>query len=118
MRQGPASKEPTVFQDNTSIPPDEVFAGIDWGGSFYQVCLIDGRGRVLLQQRVHHDVTGFTELYRLLTNHGRRLRVAIERAEGLLVEHLHTLPTVTLCCISPKSSARARCATNLPTGGR
>jgi transposase len=87
----------------------EVFAGIDWGGAFHQICLLDQHGQVLHQQRVHHDVAGFAELDRLLTDHltGRRLRVAIERAEGLLVEHLHTLK-VEIFCVSPKISARAR----------
>ena len=36
------------------------------------------------------------------------MSVAIERAEGLLVEFLHTLPAVRLYCVSPKISARAR----------
>ncbi len=35
----------------------EVFAGIDWGGSFHQICLIDEHGQVLRQQRVQHDVS-------------------------------------------------------------
>jgi hypothetical protein len=39
---------------------------------------------------------------------GADVLVAIERAEGLLVEFLQTLPTVTLFCVSPKISARAR----------
>ena len=34
--------------------------------------------------------------------------IAIERAEGLLVEFLQTLPKVTVYCVSPKISARAR----------
>jgi hypothetical protein len=33
--------------------------------------------------------------------------VAIERAEGLLVEHLHTL-NIDIFCVAPKISARAR----------
>lgn len=37
----------------------------------------------------------------------RPVRVAIERAEGLLVEHLHGLD-VSVFCVSPKISARAR----------
>jgi transposase len=60
------------------------------------------------QQRVAHDVTGFAELDRLLARlRGSRLRIAIERAEGLLVEHLHALE-VELYCVSPTISARAR----------
>ncbi|MFE0028828.1 IS110 family transposase [Amycolatopsis sp. NPDC059021] len=97
-----------LVQDNAS-GPDDVFAGIDWGGAFHQVCLIDARGQVLRQQRVHHDIAGFAELDRLLTSAAAcGLRVAIERAEGLLVEHLHTLPGIEIYCVSPKISARAR----------
>lgn len=95
-----------MFQHDTSTPA-EVFAGIDWDGSFHQVCLIDARGQVLRQQRVHHDVAGLNELNRLLCQQDGWLRVAIERAEGLLVEHLHALD-VDLFCVSPKISARAR----------
>src|SRR4051794_20509617 len=36
------------------------------------------------------------------------MSLALERAEGLLVEFLQTLPGVTLFCVSPKISARAR----------
>jgi hypothetical protein len=85
----------------------EVFAGIDWGGSFHQICLIDEHGQVLRQQRVQHDTAGLDELDRLLAGGRARLRVAIERAEGLLVEHLHTRG-VEIFCVSPKISARAR----------
>jgi transposase len=96
-----------LVQVNMPTSATEVFAGIDWGGSFHQICLIDERGLVLRQQRVHHDVAGFVELDRLLISHHGRLRVAIERGEGLLVEHLHALGVETFC-VSPKISARAR----------
>lgn len=43
---------------------------------------------------------------RLLASCSDRLRVAIERSEGLLVEHLLTLD-VEVFCVSPKISARA-----------
>src|SRR5205085_11441841 len=39
---------------------------------------------------------------------GSPVLLAIERAEGLLVEFLQTLPEVRLYCVSPKISARAR----------
>jgi transposase len=84
-----------------------VFAGIDWGGSFHQICLIDEHGQVLRQQRVQHNAAGLDELDRLLVGRQAQLRVAIERAEGLLVEHLHTLG-IEVFCVSPKISARAR----------
>lgn len=107
MRQGLCLGGAKLAQINTSAPSAEVFAGLDWGGSLHQVCLIDEQGRVLRQQRVQHDIAGFAELDRLLGSCPGRLRLAIERAEGLLVEHLHTLGVETFC-VSPKISARAR----------
>ena len=89
------------------IDGDGVFAGIDWGGSFHQLCLLDQSGKVLLQQRIHHDVEGLLGLQRLLASQPGRLRVAIERADGILVERLHELGTQAFC-VSPKTSARAR----------
>lgn len=86
---------------------EEVFAGIDWGGSFHQLCLVDAAGRIMLQRRIGHDLAGFAELDRILTGQSGRLRIAIERAEGLLVEHLHGL-AFDMFCVSPKISARAR----------
>jgi transposase len=87
------------------------FVGIDWGGGFHQVCLLDPAGSVLAGRRVGHDVDGFGELDRLLAASAAPVRVAIERAEGLLVEHLLDLGLdlpVTVYCVSPKISARAR----------
>jgi transposase len=96
-----------VLHGNDNNASSEVFAGIDWGGAFHQLCLIDGAGKVRLQRRISHDVTGLAELDRILAAQTGTLRVAIERAEGLLVEHLHALP-IELYCVSPKISARAR----------
>ena len=92
---------------NDAVQPAEVFAGLDWGGSFHQLCLIDSAGTVLLQRRFMHDVAGLAELDLLLGAYAGGLRLAIERAEGLLVEHLHSRD-VAVYCISPKISARAR----------
>ncbi|MGK2853943.1 MAG: IS110 family transposase [Microbacteriaceae bacterium] len=84
-----------------------VFAGIDWGGSFHQVCLIDDGGTVLQQRRVSHDVAGLAALTALLRQCPGRLRMAIERAEGLLVEHLQG-DGFEVFCVNPKVSSRAR----------
>lgn len=106
MWQGPGFEGAALLvQINPSGAGGEVFVGIDWGGSFHQVCLIDERGQVQLQRRIGHDVAGFDELDRLLTSQRGRVRVAIERAEGLLVEHLQTMG-VEVFCVSPKISAR------------
>lgn len=83
------------------------FAGIDWGGHEHQLCVVDGAGSKELELRVTHDVAGLGELVRALARHGEHVPVAIERAEGLLVEHLqaHGYPVFP---VSPRISARAR----------
>lgn len=92
--------------------PDEEagcwFAGVDWGGSFHQLCVLTAEGTVVRQQRIDHDVDGLRLLAATLAQLDGPVKVAIERAEGLLVEFLHTLPEITLYCVSPKISARAR----------
>lgn len=92
---------------NDSSVPGEVFAGIDWGGSFHQLCLLDATGQVLAQRRIGHDVAGIVQLGQILTAQPGRLRVAIERSEGILVEQLHAW-NLPVYCVSPKISARAR----------
>jgi transposase len=83
------------------------FAGIDWGGHEHQLCVVDSAGHKELELRVTHDVTGLGELVRQLAKHGDRVPVAVERAEGLLVEHLqaHDYPVFP---VSPRIAARAR----------
>jgi transposase len=96
-----------LFHGNDNTAADEIFCGIDWGAAFHQLCLIDGTGRVRLQRRIIHDVAGLAELDAVLAGQPGRVRVAIERAEGLLVEHL--LATgIAVYCVSPKIAARAR----------
>lgn len=94
--------------DSDGASPPCLFAGVDWGGSFHQLCVLDSTGTVLVQQRINHDVTGLTLLADQLARFDMLVMVAIERAEGLLVEFLQTLPRVRLFCVSPKISARAR----------
>jgi transposase len=96
-----------VHQTVASPPAEHMFAGIDWGGSFHQLCLLNPDGTPHLHRRVSHDVAGFAELDRLLTGTPLPAKIAIERAEGILVEHLLDLDQ-TVYCVSPKISARAR----------
>jgi transposase len=84
------------------------FAGMDWGGSFHQLCVLNVAGGLILQQRITHDVAGLAVLAARLRQLGGLVAIAIERAEGLLVEFLQTLPQLRLYCVSPKISARAR----------
>lgn len=83
------------------------FAGIDWGGHEHQLCVVDDAGQKRLELRIGHDVAGLEELFRELAKHGDRVPIAVERAEGLLVEHLqaHGYPVFP---VSPRIAARAR----------
>lgn len=83
------------------------FAGIDWGGEHHQLCVVDPQGRRLTQTRVAHDVAGLRELLALLSHHGDVLPVAMERSEGLLVEHLQAAGHLVFP-VSPRIAARAR----------
>lgn len=85
---------------------DDVFAGIDWGGSAHQLCVLDAAGVPLVKLRVDHDVAGLAQLDVVLDRFPG-LRVAIERGEGLLVERLLEKGR-RVYCVSPKISARAR----------
>jgi transposase len=83
------------------------FAGIDWGGAHHQLCIVDSTGKRRTQLRVTHDVAGLADLDAELHRCGSRLPIAIERSEGLLVEHLQAAGHV-LFPVSPRIAARAR----------
>lgn len=83
------------------------YAGIDWGGEHHQLCVVDNAGKRLTQLRVGHDVAGLACLRRELARFGERMPIAIERSEGLLVEHLQAHGHA-LFAVSPRISARAR----------
>lgn len=87
--------------------PESITAGIDWGGSFHQVAIVDGRGRQLESFGVAHDVAGLAELGERLAAYGGDLPIAVERAEGLLVEHLQALG-LQIYPVSPRIAARIR----------
>jgi transposase len=67
---------------------NNVFVGIDWAAQVHAVCVVDGQGQVLDHFDVVHDRDGLVELMRRLCRHGVRLRIAIERPSGLLVDAL------------------------------
>ena len=83
------------------------FAGIDWGGQHHQLCIVDGSGQRVAQVRVSHDVAGLAELDRQMLKFAGRFPVAIERSEGLLVEHLQDRGHAVFP-VSPRIAARAR----------
>jgi len=83
------------------------FAGIDCGGEHHQLCVVDTTGKRRTQLRVRHDVAGLHDLDAELHRFGVNLPIAIERSEGLLVEHLQSVGH-TLFAVSPRIAARAR----------
>ncbi|PKZ64163.1 hypothetical protein CYJ73_18635 [Gordonia terrae] len=89
---------------------DEVgsFCGIDWGGRHHHLWIIDARGTKILSRKVAHTVEGLATLVAVIATLAAPVRIAIERAEGLLVEHLQHHCDAELYCVSPKISARAR----------
>ena len=66
----------------------DVFAGLDWAVHTHAVCIIDAAGGVLERFEATHDHDGLTELMRRLRRWGYRLRIAIERTSGLIVDAL------------------------------
>ncbi len=65
-----------------------VFVGLDWAVHTHAVCIIDAAGSVLDRFELAHDRDGLAELTRRLARHGRRVRIAIERPSGLIVDAL------------------------------
>lgn len=90
-----------------SADAEGVFIGLDWGNSRHQLCVLDARGKPVHQGSFTHDVAGLERLDGRLRAHGTVTGIAIERAEGLLVERLQEQGH-RLFCVSPKMSARAR----------
>ena len=87
--------------------PEDVFAGIDWGNSHHQLCVVDARGQTVEQTRFAHDIAGINALTDKLARHSGLAGIAIERSEGILVESLQAAGH-RLSCVSPKMSARVR----------
>lgn len=87
----------------------EVFVGLDWGERHHQVHALDPAGSSRLVLRVPHDRSGLERLRAALAALGlpADVGIAIERREGLLVDHLlawgHPVYPV-----NPKVAARAR----------
>jgi transposase len=93
-----------MSDQSTSWP---AFAGIDWGGSHHQLCVVDLAGSKQVEVRVAHDVAGLANLDRELARFSAQMPVAIERSEGVLVEHLQAAGHVVFP-VSPRIAARAR----------
>ncbi|MFL6070270.1 MAG: IS110 family transposase, partial [Actinomycetes bacterium] len=95
-------------EDEMSDQPEfQVFAGIDWGGEHHQLCVVDRTGRRFVERRVRHDVAGLADLEDQLAGLDTYVPIAVERAEGLLVEHLQA-QRHPVFPVSPRIAARAR----------
>lgn len=66
----------------------DVFAGLDWAVHTHAVCIIDASGAVRDRFEIAHDRQGLAELMRRLARFGARVRIAIERPSGLIVDAL------------------------------
>lgn len=97
-----------MSHDSPGGLPARFWCGIDWGGRFHQVCVLDDTGRQLVSRKIAHTVEGLAALVAMIASLSGAVRIAIERAEGLLVEHLQEYCDTEIYCVSPKISARAR----------
>jgi transposase len=93
--------------NTTTTSADEVFIGVDWGGSHHQLCAVSSTGQRLRQIRLGHDVAGLHQLDTELARLGSCLPVSLERSEGLLVEHLQA-GGHRVFAVNPRIAARAR----------
>ena len=66
---------------------DHCTAGLDWAAETHAICIVDARGQIRDSFEVRHDAAGLAELVRRLRRYAR-LRLAIERPDGLLVDTL------------------------------
>lgn len=95
-------------QDSPRDLHGKFWCGIDWGGRFHHLCILDDDGQQLLSRKLAHTVDGLGALVAMIASVTGSVRIAIERAEGLLVEHLQRHCDAEIYCVSPKISARAR----------
>ena len=65
--------------------PTECFGGVDWATDAHAVCVVDGRGQVVVEFDVDNTAAGLSELCRRVQRAGAR-RVAIERPDGPVVD--------------------------------
>jgi transposase len=67
--------------------PTDAFGGVDWATDAHAVCVVDGRGQVIVEFDVDNNAAGLAALVRRFQRAGAR-RVAIERPDGPVVDSL------------------------------
>jgi hypothetical protein len=82
--------------------------GIDWGGRSHHLWILDARGSQIVSRKIAHIVEGLATLVSVIAALAGPVRIAIERAQGLLVELLQQHCDAEIYCVSAKLSARAR----------
>lgn len=88
----------------------EIFCGVDWAENHHDIALVNTAGMVVARKRVSADMSGFTELVELITEHGGSpgsTPVAIETDKNLFVVALDAAG-FTVYPINPRALARYR----------
>ena len=70
-----------------ATPNGSIYAGIDWSWQHHALCLVDDDGQRLEEATLPHTKAGLAKITTVLRRH-RVTRVAIERGDGPVVEHL------------------------------
>jgi transposase len=100
---------PRTLEEGTTTVT--IYCGIDWAEAHHDLAIIDQHGGLLAKRRISDDVAGFTELLRLLAEHGdtadHQIPVAIETGRGLFVACLIATGR-DVVVINPMAAARYR----------
>jgi len=88
------------------VPAGQVFAGIDWATADHVACVVGMAGRVIDRFSAAHDKAGIDALISRLRRGGVS-EVAIERADGVLVEAL-LAAGLTVVVITPRQVKNLR----------
>lgn len=82
------------------------FAGIDWSWQHHAICIVDAAGDRIVDEEVPHSRPGLESITELFARHGVH-RVAIERGDGPLAEHL-LAAGIEIVVISPRQVGSLR----------
>jgi hypothetical protein len=87
------------------------FVGIDWGGEYHQVCVLDHNRRIMEERSVKHDGEGIGELIRwvgaMVAGEPATMAAALEVPHGPIVEALLACG-IAVFSINPKQVDRFR----------